>query len=43
MFEPWLARANMDAAGHQILTAETLPALHTAVTGSHLVCSHRRP
>jgi hypothetical protein len=31
MFEPWLARANMDASGHQILTAEKLPALHAAV------------
>ena len=31
MFEPWLARVNLDAAGHQILTAEKLPALHTAV------------
>ena len=31
LFEPWLARANMDADGHQILTAEKLPALHTAV------------
>jgi Tannase and feruloyl esterase len=30
-FEPWLARVNMDADGHQILTAEKLPALHTAV------------
>jgi Tannase and feruloyl esterase len=29
--EPWLARVNMDADGHQILTAEKLPALHTAV------------
>lgn len=29
--EPWFARANMDANGHQILTAEKLPALHTAV------------
>jgi hypothetical protein len=27
----WLARANTDAAGHQILTAEKLPALHAAV------------
>jgi Tannase and feruloyl esterase len=31
MFEPWLAVVNMDAAGHQILTAEKLPALHAAV------------
>lgn len=30
-FEPWLARVNMDANGHQILTAEKLPALHAAV------------
>jgi feruloyl esterase len=29
--EPWFARANMDAHGHQILTAEKLPALHAAV------------
>jgi hypothetical protein len=29
--EPWLAQANMTADGHQILTAEKLPALHTAV------------
>ncbi len=27
----WLARSNTDAAGHQILTAEKLPALHAAV------------
>jgi len=31
LFEPWLARVNMDAAGHQILSAEKLPALHAAV------------
>lgn len=30
-FQPWIARANLDAAGHQILTADKLPALHTAV------------
>ncbi|GAC1399588.1 MAG: tannase/feruloyl esterase family alpha/beta hydrolase [Ktedonobacteraceae bacterium] len=29
--EPWLAQVNMNAAGHQILTAEKLPALHAAV------------
>ncbi len=27
----WLARSNTDAAGHQILTTEKLPALHAAV------------
>jgi feruloyl esterase len=31
LYEPWLARANTDPAGHQVLTAEKLPALHTAV------------
>lgn len=31
LYEPWLARANTDATGHQILTAEKLPALHAAV------------
>jgi Tannase and feruloyl esterase len=30
-FQPWLARANMTADGHQILTAEKLPTLHAAV------------
>jgi hypothetical protein len=30
-FQPWLARANLDAQGHQILTADKLPALHAAV------------
>jgi hypothetical protein len=29
--ETWQARANMDAAGHQILNAEKLPELHAAV------------
>ena len=31
MFEPWLARVNLSPSGHQILTAEKLPALHAAV------------
>lgn len=31
MLETWLARVNMDAAGHQILSTEKLPALHAAV------------
>jgi hypothetical protein len=31
MFEPWLARTNLDRSGHQILVAEKLPALHAAV------------
>jgi Tannase and feruloyl esterase len=31
LFEPWLARVNLDARDHQILTAEKLPALHAAV------------
>ena len=30
-FQPWLARANLDAQGSQILTADKLPALHDAV------------
>jgi hypothetical protein len=30
-FQPWLVRANMDANGHQILSAEKLLALHRAV------------
>jgi Tannase and feruloyl esterase len=30
-FQPWIARANLDAQGHQILTADKLPALHAAV------------
>jgi hypothetical protein len=31
LFQPWLVRANTDGAGHQILGAEKLPALHAAV------------
>jgi feruloyl esterase len=31
LFEPWLARVNLDAQGRQILSAEKLPALHAAV------------
>ncbi|MCU7724974.1 tannase/feruloyl esterase family alpha/beta hydrolase [Actinoplanes sp. KI2] len=31
MFQPWLARVNLDRNDHQILTAEKLPALHAAV------------
>jgi Tannase and feruloyl esterase len=31
LFEPWLARVNLDSGDHQILTAEKLPALHAAV------------
>ena len=31
MFQTWLGRVNLDATGHQILTAEKLPALHAAV------------
>jgi hypothetical protein len=31
LFQPWLARVNLDAEDHQILTAEKLPALHDAV------------
>ena len=31
LFEPWLARVNLDRHDHQILTAEKLPALHAAV------------
>jgi hypothetical protein len=31
LFEPWLARVNLDKQDHQILTAEKLPALHAAV------------
>lgn len=30
-FQPWLARANTDAQGNPILTADKLPALHDAV------------
>jgi feruloyl esterase len=31
LLEPWLARVNMNADGHQIFTAEKLPAPHAAV------------
>jgi len=31
LFEPWLARVNLNRNDRQILTAEKLPALHTAV------------
>jgi Tannase and feruloyl esterase len=31
LFEPWVAAANLNAQGGQILTAEKLPALHAAV------------
>jgi hypothetical protein len=31
LYETWLGRVNLDAGGHQILTAEKLPALHAAV------------
>jgi hypothetical protein len=31
MFQPWLARVNLDRNDRHILTAEKLPALHTAV------------
>src|SRR4051794_15964575 len=31
LFQPWLARVNLDRRDHQILTAEKLPALHAAV------------
>ncbi len=31
MFEPWMAHVNTGRSGHQILAAEKLPALHTAV------------
>jgi hypothetical protein len=31
LFQPWLARVNLDGRDHQILTAEKLPALHAAV------------
>jgi Tannase and feruloyl esterase len=31
LFEPWVAAANRNAQGKQILTAEKLPALHAAV------------
>ncbi|UQU62800.1 tannase/feruloyl esterase family alpha/beta hydrolase [Couchioplanes caeruleus] len=31
LFEPWLARVNLDRHDRQILTAEKLPALHAAV------------
>jgi Tannase and feruloyl esterase len=31
LFEPWLGRVNLDQHDRQILTAEKLPALHTAV------------
>ncbi len=30
-FQPWIARANLDNQGKQILTADKLPALHDAV------------
>lgn len=31
LYQAWLARSNTDAAGHQVLGAEKLPALHAAV------------
>jgi feruloyl esterase len=31
LYQAWLARTNSDPAGHQVLTAEKLPALHDAV------------
>jgi Tannase and feruloyl esterase len=31
LFQAWLARSNTDAQGHQIVSAEKIPALHAAV------------
>ena len=43
MFQTWLGRVNIDANGHQILTAEKLPALHAAVLRACADATRRDP